>query len=78
MPSEEALVVAFVHQQSFAGFNVVSRKADPQSPVFGRTPVMIFDGLSVIQEPFWQGMLTERLRPYSNDCASSLACSAVR
>jgi len=60
--TDEALAVAFVHQQSFAGFNVVSRKADPTSPIFGRTPVMIFDGLSVTQEPFWTGTLTDQIR----------------
>jgi 8-oxo-dGTP pyrophosphatase MutT (NUDIX family) len=62
--SEEALAVAFVHEKSFAGFNVVSRKADPSSPVFGRTPVMIFDGLSVLQKPFWEGELTDSLREH--------------
>jgi 8-oxo-dGTP pyrophosphatase MutT (NUDIX family) len=61
-PSEEALVIAFVHQQSFAGFNVVSRKADPSSPVFGRTPIMIWDGLSIKQDPFYRGPFTDELR----------------
>jgi hypothetical protein len=61
-PGEEALAVAFVHPKSFTGFNVVSRKADPTSPVFGRTPVMIFDGLSILQKPFFRGELTEDVR----------------
>jgi hypothetical protein len=60
--SEEALAVAFVHQQSFAGFNVVSRKVDPTSPFPGRTPVMIWDGLSILQPPFREELLTDELR----------------
>jgi len=59
--SEEALSVAFVNQHSFAGFSVVGRKADPASPVFGRTPIMIFDGLSILQQPFWTGYLTDQI-----------------
>jgi hypothetical protein len=54
--------VAFVHQDSIAGFNVVSRKADPASPEFGRTPIMIWDGLSVLQSLAWEGPLTDDIR----------------
>ena len=63
-PGDEAIAVAFVHEKSFAGFNVVSRKPDPASPVFGRTPVMIFDGLSVLKPPSWKGRLTNDLRAF--------------
>jgi hypothetical protein len=34
---------------------------DPQNPVFGRTPVMMWDGLSVLQEPFYQGPVTSQI-----------------
>lgn len=61
--TEEALAIAFVHQDSAIGFNIVSRVADPDPTkrIFGRTPVMIYDGLSVLQSPFFEGPLTAEI-----------------
>ncbi len=58
----EALAVAFVNAKSIVGYSVVSRKADPTSPIFGRTPVMIWDGLSILHQPWWTGALTPDLQ----------------
>ena len=60
--SLESVAVSYCHQASFAGFNVVGRRADPNNLQFGRTPIIIFDGLSVLQEPFYVGKLTQELK----------------
>jgi 8-oxo-dGTP pyrophosphatase MutT (NUDIX family) len=56
---DESIALAFAHQDSiFNGFRVVGLSTDPQKPVFGRTPIMMWDGLSILQEPFYEGPVT--------------------
>lgn len=52
-PTEEAINIATVSESSAAGFSLVGfkRDPDPEKCLFGRTPVMIWDGLSVIRPP---------------------------
>ena len=58
-PTEEALNIAVVHERSALGFNIVGLKndPDPSKRVFGRTPIMIWDGLSVTKQPFYDGLV---------------------
>ncbi len=60
-PTEEALNIAVVHERSALGFNIVGLKndPDPSKRVFGRTPIMIWDGLSVTKKPFYDGLATD-------------------
>lgn len=62
VPRAEAISVAFVHAQSIAGFRVAGVNPDPKSPAPGRTPVMLFDGLSILQKPFYRGEITAEIR----------------
>ncbi len=58
----ESLAFAWVHPESlFKGFRVVGLDADPAKKTFGRTPIMMWDGLSVLQEPFYKGPVTEEI-----------------
>ncbi len=56
-PTEEALNIAVVHERSALGFSIVGLKNDPDPAkrVFGRTPIMIWDGISVTKGPFYEG-----------------------
>lgn len=56
-PTEEALTIAVVNERSALGFSIVGLKTDPDPAkrVFGRTPIMIWDGLSVTKRPFYEG-----------------------
>ena len=54
-PRSEALSVAFVHARSLAGFKIAAVATGPRPAEPGRTPVMIFDGLSVLQRPSTMG-----------------------
>lgn len=73
--TDEALATAFVHAKSAGGYNIVSRTADPDPAkrVFGRTPVMIWDGLSVLQRPCYRGPVTEA---FEAACSTPLLPSA--
>lgn len=56
-PTEEALNIAVVHERSAMGFSIVGLKndPDPSKRVFGRTPIMLYDGLSITKAPFYDG-----------------------
>lgn len=61
--SEESINWAFVNECSIDGFRVVGKTDDPDPAkrAFDRTPVMIFDGLSVLREPFYTGPVTREI-----------------
>lgn len=61
--TEEAVNVGWLNQHSWQGFNIVglTPNEDPQKRVFGRTAIMMFDGLSVLQKPFYQGPMTPEI-----------------
>jgi 8-oxo-dGTP pyrophosphatase MutT (NUDIX family) len=70
-PTEEALNIAVVHERSALGFSIVGLKndSDPTKRVFGRTAIMLYDGLSITKGPFYDGpadvAVTSRLNlPY--------------
>ncbi|MEY4669406.1 MAG: hypothetical protein RL518_2105 [Pseudomonadota bacterium] len=54
-PTEEALTIAVVNERSALGFAIVGLKSDPDATkrVFGRTPIMLWDGLSILNGPFY-------------------------
>jgi 8-oxo-dGTP pyrophosphatase MutT (NUDIX family) len=58
----ETLSVAFAHVKSLAGFKLVDAKTDTKTEPSGRMAVMIFDGLSILQEPFYVGRITPEIR----------------
>ncbi len=55
--SEEALTVAVVNEHSALGFSIVelTNDKDPRRGVFGRTPIMLREGLSITKKPFFSG-----------------------
>ena len=62
-PTDEALTIAVVNERSALGFSIVGLKADPDplKRFFGRTPIMIWDGLSVLKDPFHEGPASAEL-----------------
>jgi 8-oxo-dGTP pyrophosphatase MutT (NUDIX family) len=65
--TEEAINIATVTEESALGFSIVGlrRSADPSQQLFGRTPIMLWDGLSLCKAPFFRvgnPTLTERER----------------
>lgn len=54
LTEDESLAHAYVTQDSIRGFNVVGLRwgMDGSDRLFGRMPIMIFDGLSVSRDPF--------------------------
>lgn len=58
----ESIAFAFVNENSLLhGFKVVGLDTDPAKKTFGRTPIMMWDGLSVLQEPFYKGPVTAEI-----------------
>lgn len=61
----ESIALAFVNQDSlFHGFWVVGLEKDPTKRTFGRTPIMMWDGLSILQDPFYEGPVTDDIRAF--------------
>lgn len=54
--TEEAINIATVNEESVFGFSVVGLRAseDPATRLFGRTPIMLWDGISVVKPPFFR------------------------
>jgi hypothetical protein len=54
--TEEAINIATVNEESVLGFSVVGLRAseDPATRLFGRTPIMLWDGISVVKPPFFR------------------------
>lgn len=54
--TEEAINIAMVNEESAFGFSVVGLRAsdDPATRLFGRTPIMLWDGISVAKPPFFR------------------------
>jgi hypothetical protein len=65
--SEEAITIGVVNEHSAFGFSIVGLTNDkePSRRLFGRTPIMIWDGLSVTKEPFYSGPITSEVE---SDC----------
>jgi hypothetical protein len=63
--SDEALNIAVVNEYSAMGLSIVGFTHDNEKKEFGRTPIMLWDGLSVIGKPFYDKpesiSVTERL-----------------
>ena len=61
--SEEALTVAVVNEHSARGFSIVglTNDKDPTRRVFGRTPIMLWDGLSITKNPFYSGPIPSEI-----------------
>ena len=58
----ESVALAFVHEDSlFHGFKVVGLEPDPAKRSFGRTPIMMWDGLSILQVPFYEGPVSDEI-----------------
>ena len=55
--TEEALTVAVVNERSALGFSIVGLANDkePSRRFFGRTAIMLWDGLSISKKPFFSG-----------------------
>jgi len=56
--SEEAINIALVDEESALGFSIVGLRGneDPAARLFGRTPIMVWDGISVAKPPFFRLM----------------------
>lgn len=71
--SEEALNVAVVNDRSAMGFSIVGleNESAPANRVFGPTPIMLWDGLSILNAPFYDGPdrddLLERIGVYISE-----------
>ena len=54
--TEEAINIAVVDEESVFGFSVVGLRGsdDPAIRLFGRTPIMLWDGISVAKPPFFR------------------------
>ena len=65
--SEEALTVAVVNEHSALGFSIVglTNDKDPRRGVFGRTPILLWDGLSITKKPFFSGPIPSEV---SGEC----------
>lgn len=56
--TEEAINIAAVTEESVLGFSIVGlRRSDtPSEQLFGRTPIMLWDGFSLCKAPFFRAL----------------------